>query len=233
MPAAGIGAEQQLVQLGGHPLGGDAARADRAIAAIASRTRGATVKPSCETNRAARSIRSGSSPKDTSGAAGVSSTRARSAAKPPSGSRNSPGPSARDAHRHRVDGEVAAHQIVVEAVAEAHLGVARHLVVGVGAEGGDLHALVALADADRAELDAGVPQRVGPRPQHALHLLGPGVGGEVEVGAEPAQQRVAHAAADEVQLVAGVSEHPAEIAQHVGVLVQRDLRRRPAVRRRQ
>ncbi len=178
-----------------------------AIAAIASRTRGATSKPSCETNRAARSIRSGSSPKDTSGAAGVSSTRARSASKPSSGSRNSPGPSGGDAHRHRVDREVTAHQIVVEAVAEAHLRIARHLVVGVGAEGGDLHALIALADADGAEVDAGVPQRVGPRPQHALHLLGPGVGGEVEVGAEPAQQRVAHAAADEVQLVAGVSEH--------------------------
>ena len=59
--------------------------------------------------------------------------------------------------------------------------------------------------------------------RHALHLLGPRVGGEVEVGAEPAQQRVAHTAADEVQLVARVSEHPAEIAQHVGVPVQRHL----------
>ena len=57
-----------------------------------------------------------------------------------------------------------------------------------------------------------------------LHLLGPRVGGEVQVGAQPAEQRVAHAAADEVQLVARVSEHPAEFAQHVGVPVQRDLR---------
>ena len=47
-----------------------------AISAIAARTRGATAKPSCETNRAARNIRSGSSPNDTSGAAGVSSTPA-------------------------------------------------------------------------------------------------------------------------------------------------------------
>ena len=29
-----------------------------------------------------------------------------------------------DAHRHRVDGEVAAHQIVVETLAEPHLRIA-------------------------------------------------------------------------------------------------------------
>ena len=81
-----------------------------------------------------------------------------------------------------------------------------------------------LADADRAELDAGVPQRVGPAAQHLLHLLGPGVGGEVQIGAQPAEQRVAHTAADQVQLVAGVSEHRAQLAQHVGMPVQRDLR---------
>ena len=68
-----------------------------------------------------------------------------------------------------------------------------------------------LADADRAEFDAGVPQRLGPSAQELLHLLGPGVGGEVQVSAEPAQQRVAHTAADQVQLVAGVSEHAAQV----------------------
>ena len=65
-----IGAQHQLVQLGGHPFGGDAAQLAAPSRAIASRTRGATAKPSCETNRAARSIRSGSSPNDTSGADG-------------------------------------------------------------------------------------------------------------------------------------------------------------------
>ena len=179
-----------------------------AISSIASRTRGATVKPSCDTNRAARSIRSGSSPKDTAGAAGVSSTRARSAAKPPSGSRNSPGPVWRDAHGHRVGREIAAHQIVLEAIAEAHLGIARHLVVGVGAERGDLQAVVVLADADGAELDPGVPHRVGPAPHDLLHLLGAGVGGEVQVGTQPAQQGIPHRTADEVQLVARGIERP-------------------------
>ena len=44
-----------------------------AIAVIAATTRGAGVRPSWETNRAARSIRSGSSANDSSGVAGVSS----------------------------------------------------------------------------------------------------------------------------------------------------------------
>ncbi len=115
----------------------------------------------------------------------------------------------RDAHRHRVHGEVPAHQIVGEAVPEPHLRIARHLVIGVRTERGELHALVALADPDGAVLDAGVPQGVGPGPQNALHLFGPRVGGEVEVGAQPAQQRVTHAAAHQVQTVASGSEQRA------------------------
>ncbi len=59
-----------------------------AIAVIAATTRGAGVKPSWETNRAARSIRSGSSANDSSGVAGVSSVPVASAASPPCGSTN-------------------------------------------------------------------------------------------------------------------------------------------------
>ena len=62
-----------------------------------------------------------------------------------------------DPHRHRVRGEIAAHQVVVEAVAEAHLGIARHPVVAIGAEGGDLQAMFVLADADGAVFDPGIP----------------------------------------------------------------------------
>ena len=82
--------------------------------------------------------------------------------------------------------------------------------------------MTGLADADRAELDSGVPQGLGPRPQDLLHLLGAGVGGEVQILdiGQPAEQRVAHAAADEVQLVTGLSEHRAEIAQDVGMPVE-------------
>ena len=129
-----------------------------------------------------------------------------------------------DADRHRVSGEIAAHEIVVEVVAESHLRVARHLVIGVGTVRGDLQAVIGLADADRAELDARVPQCVGPAAQHLLHLLGARVGGEVEVIAEPAQQGVAHAAADEEELVARFSEHATQVAQDVAVPVQRNLR---------
>ncbi len=69
------------------------------ISTIASCTRGASVKPSCETKRAARSIRSGSSLNEISGAAGVSRTPARSASIPFNGSTNSnvPVPSTRTA----------------------------------------------------------------------------------------------------------------------------------------
>lgn len=90
-PGDRVGAQQQLVQLGGHPFGADPGQL-RGHLLDRRPHPGATVNPSCETNRAARSIRSGSSPNDTDGAAGVSSTRALSAAKPPRGSRNSPGP---------------------------------------------------------------------------------------------------------------------------------------------
>ena len=57
------------------------------------------------------------------------------------------------------------------------------------------------------------------------HLLGPGVGGEVEVVAEAAEQRVAHRAADQRQLVAGRREALAE-------LERRPPRARAARRRR-
>ena len=80
-----------------------------------------------------------------------------------------------------------------------------------------------LLGADGAELDAGVPQRVGPRPQQFLHLFGARVGGEVQVpGVESAEHGVAHRAADQVQLVAGLREQRSEFAQDVGVPVQRD-----------
>ncbi|EUA37214.1 polynucleotide adenylyltransferase/metal dependent phosphohydrolase domain protein [Mycobacterium avium subsp. avium 2285 (R)] len=128
----------------------------------------------------------------------------------------------RDPHRHGVGREIAAHQVVLEAIAEAHLGISGHLVVGVGAKGGDLQAAVALADADGAELDSGVPQVVGPPPQDLLHLVGARVGGEVQVGAQPAQQGIAHRTADEVELVARGVERRTQLTQHRRMLVERD-----------
>ena len=127
-----------------------------------------------------------------------------------------------DPHRHRVGGEVAAHQILGEAVAETHLGIARHLVVAVGPEGGDLQPMPGLGRPDGAEVDPGVPHRVGPRPDDVLHLLRAGVSGEVEVGGQPTQHGVAHTAADEVQLTAGEGEPPADLTKQVVVPIELD-----------
>ena len=46
---------------------------------------------------------------------------------------------------------------------------------------------------------------------HSQRLVRVGVGGEVQVVAEPAEQRVAHRPADQVQLVAGRGEAAAEL----------------------
>ena len=59
------------------------------MSVIAASTSGATVKPSWETNRAARIIRSGSSAKDSCGVPGVRSTLAARSDSPSCGSTNS------------------------------------------------------------------------------------------------------------------------------------------------
>ena len=59
---------------------------------------------------------------------------------------------------------------------------ARVLAVGLGPVGRDLEDRVALAGADRAERLALRPHRVGPAVEERHRLLGPGVGGQVEVG---------------------------------------------------
>ena len=60
-----------------------------AIAVIAATTAGSTVKASWAANRAARSIRSGSSEKESSGRPGVRSARWARSTTPPYGSTNS------------------------------------------------------------------------------------------------------------------------------------------------
>ena len=127
-----------------------------------------------------------------------------------------------DPDRHRVGGEIAAHQVVFEPVPEAHRGVARHLVVAVGPERGDLQAPACLAGPDGAEVDPGVPQGISPRPEDLLDRRGPGVGGEVQVGGQPSEHRVAHAAADQEQLMARRLEQSAHLGQQRSLRVQRD-----------
>jgi hypothetical protein len=107
----------------------------------------------------------------------------------------------------------AARQVAVERVAELHVGLARALVVRVGAVGRDLELVIALAQADRAELAADVPDRVGPPGRDALDVVRTGRGREVPVVAGPAQHGVAHRPADDRELVACGLEQRAELGQ--------------------
>ncbi len=109
-------------------------------------------------------------------------------------------------HRHRVHREVPALQVTDQAVAEGDHRVPAVPVVQVRPERGDLQPQTGLGDADRAEVDPGVPGRLAPPGHQLLDLRGAGVGGEVEIVTEPVEQRVAHRTADEVQLVAGRGE---------------------------
>ncbi len=120
----------------------------------------------------------------------------------------------RQRHRHGVDGEVAAHQIADQVVAVLHLRVAAARLVGLGAVGGHLDAKAGLDQADGAEGDARVPGRLGPALDQRQHLLGPRVGGQVEVVAEPAEQGVAHRSAYQVQGVSRGGEPGAQLDRH-------------------
>ena len=80
----------------------------------------------------------------------------------------------------------------------------------VAAEGRDLERLAVADDGDGAVVDAGRHRvQAGGRGQRH-HRLGAGVGGEVDVGDRAAEQRVAHAAADEERAVAGPGQDGAD-----------------------
>jgi hypothetical protein len=110
---------------------------------------------------------------------------------------------------HRVHREVTPAEVVTQIVAKSHDRVTAHPVVRVCPKCRDLQAQAAPGEADRAELGAGGPGRLGPAGDDAQRLVGPGAGGEVEVVTEPAEQGVAYRTADEVQLVTGGGEAPA------------------------
>ena len=107
-----------------------------------------------------------------------------------------------DRERHRIDGEVASGQIVVQVVAEGD-GVGAPMV-GVGAVvaiRGDLVRL--LADVD---LDGPEPVLVARAREEPDDLVRACVRGEIPVGGLHAAQEVAHAPAHEVRLVARFAE---------------------------
>src|SRR5699024_3746909 len=117
----------------------------------------------------------------------------------------------RQAQGHRIDGEVPAGQVAVEGIAVGDLGFARLRVVHLGAVGGHFHHGVALARSDGAELAAHVPVRIGPSGQEAFGLLGPGGGGEIEVHAGMAEERIPYGAAHQREFVSGLGEHLAQL----------------------
>lgn len=104
------------------------------------------------------------------------------------------------AQRHRVDRKVAAHEVVVEHVAEGDHGLAGRPVVAVGAVRRDLDLLALYARADRAERPPDVPLGGGDRRDDPQDVIGPRVRGEVEVVRRAANQRIAHRAAHDRQL---------------------------------
>src|ERR1019366_7168275 len=85
---------------------------------------------------------------------------------------------------HGVDGKIAPGQVVLDAVTEGHLGLARVRVVGLGPVGGDLVLLVPAQAGDRPEPLALGPDGIGPATQGVHDVVRPRVSREVEVVAE-------------------------------------------------
>jgi len=116
-------------------------------------------------------------------------------------------------HRHGVDREVTADQVVHQVVTEGDHGLAAPAVVGVRAIGGDLDDVRVLAGADRAEGPAHVPVVVSPAGQDRLALVGCRRCGQVKVRGHPAQEGVTHWPAHEGDLMTGVDEPGAQLGQ--------------------
>ena len=109
--------------------------------------------------------------------------------------------------RHRVDVKSRRARSVSISSANVDLGLRESSSYDLGAIGGDLVASrPSIGQPDRAEPLALGPHGVGPAGHDRLDLVGPGVGGEVDVAIRAvvgADEQVAHDAADQVQPVSG------------------------------
>jgi len=157
MPATGSAPNSNLVQFGGHPLHRDAAQLRRHLRQRREHPGGdgeleLRDEPR-RTQHPQRIVAETTPPVMTA----CPEPWRGSAAKPARGSRNSPGPSGVMRHRHRVDGEVAAHQIIVEPLAETHLRIARNLIVGIARKVVISKRWPSLPTPDRAEFDCRCP----------------------------------------------------------------------------
>jgi hypothetical protein len=118
-------------------------------------------------------------------------------------------------HRHRVDREVAAGQVTGQGVPERHDRLAGGRVVDLGPVRRDLDDEPALAAADRAEVLADLPARVGPRADQVERLVRPGIRRQVQVhrvaADQPPEHRIADGTPDEGELVAARGEPLAKL----------------------
>ena len=188
------------------------------IDAMAASIAASGSKPSVATKRAARSMRSGSSPNEISGSIGV---RSRCIARSPSPPDGIDELRLVERERQGVHREVAPQQVGLDVVRERHLGLAALRVVHVGAERRDLEGLPVLDAADGPEALALQPHRVGPGRDDARDRVRAGVGRDVDVVAVvvPIEERVAHDAADEVGAEALRAQPPRELLGR-GVLLE-------------
>ena len=119
----------------------------------------------------------------------------------------------RQPRRDGVDREVAPGQVRLQRPAVVHPGLARVRLVLIAAVGGDLADDVAPAHADRAELDPGLPDLVGPAGGDLAYLFRPRIGGQVvlDVRARAAEEDVPDHPADDGQVVAVVGEQAGQL----------------------
>ena len=107
----------------------------------------------------------------------------------------------------RIHGEVAAGQVLLDGADEGDgLGVARVRVGAIVPVGRDLQRLLIHYHGERAVRRARLVRAAAGRLEHALHLLPGCVGGHVDIGARPPEQRIAHETAHAPCLEAGFLE---------------------------
>ena len=129
------------------------------MARTASVSSGSGLRPNPAMNRAARSMRSGSSEKEISGSSGVRSRPRGEVGEPAVGVDEL---EVGQSQRHGVDGEVAPRQVDLDGVPKTTSGLRESGVVGLGPVGGDLVVPAVLARPDRPEALALEPHGVGP-----------------------------------------------------------------------
>ncbi len=210
-PDTGCGAQQQLLQLGPHPLGRDDLdalrhrrhRRQHLGRHLEPQLRGEAGRPHHPQRVVVeRLLGAARCPQHPGGEVGQPAERVDEAQR---GQLDS----------HRVDGEVPPRQVALERVpiGDGRLAGRRH--VGLGPVRRDLDDDVALARPDRPVLPADLPARVTPPGQQTLGLLGTRIGRQVEVGLalgdQAPQEGVTDRAAHQGQPVPRVGEAPSEL----------------------